>query len=438
MAQIVFLTVFLGLVSGIQTVDLQVDPAVKSVQLQLGGRRVATLSGTPWSAQLDLGPELVPMELVAVGYDAQGFEIARASQVLNLPRPAAELAIVIKTEKDRQVVAELLGRHRMHIPARRATLLVDAAAVHVGDDFRAKLPRLDWSHPHVVSGEMIFEDGQVARRDVVIHGGFSDSVGSELTPVLVTTTRQQTPKSLEGCFSANGVLLRASAIEKTNALVTMVKDPDASEVIVRLHPEIPTTKPRWWTDRALRRELRLDADTTERILWPVTKKFSAPGEPTALLFEPSDDISASEGGVSWLLTREYRPVPDETTPRQYADAVAVAGVKSLVRGRRRAVVLVLGQARDQSHNSPAVVRRYLERIGVPLFVWSVEGPRPDLRGSWGRVEDVSTTAGLREATAKLNNALKEQRIAWIAADPLAALKVEGNERCGLMPVAGIH
>lgn len=50
-----------------------------------------TLDRPPWSAQVDFGPELTPQALVVIGFDANGVEIARASQSLNLPRPVAEV-----------------------------------------------------------------------------------------------------------------------------------------------------------------------------------------------------------------------------------------------------------------------------------------------------------------------------------------------------------
>lgn len=433
MPQIVFLTVFLGLVTGLQSISLQVDPAVKFVRLELGGEQVATMNGPPWSARVDLGTELIPRELTAIGYDAEGVEITRASQVLNLPRPIAELAIVIKSDSEGNV-ARLVGRHLTYSAAVQAKLSVDAVPVPVNPDFGARLPSLDWSRPRVISAEMRFADGQTARREVVIQGGFSDSVGSELTPILVTRTSDHQPQSLDGCFTAEGAPLRVGAIEKTTALVIVVKDPDASDVLARLQPLFGRST-RWWEKPALLPELQLERDTKQRIQWPVSKRFSAMGEPTAVLFEPSDNFWAGQGGISWLLSRELQPRPDPLQPRQFADAVSVAGISALSNGSRRAVVLLLSRTPDQSRSSPAVVRRYLERIGVPLFVWSLEGPRPDLAADWGPVDDISTRSGLSDATGRLNRTIQAQRIVWAAINPLAALKVEGSERCGLRPVA---
>ena len=94
-AQIVFLSLFLGIVAGRTTVTLQVSGPVKTVRMLVGGRQAAVLTQPPWRATVDLGTELTPRELTAVGFDANGDEIARATQVLNLPRPVAEFDIMI-------------------------------------------------------------------------------------------------------------------------------------------------------------------------------------------------------------------------------------------------------------------------------------------------------------------------------------------------------
>jgi hypothetical protein len=139
--------------------------------------------------------------------------------------------------------------------------------------------------------------------------------------------------------------------------------------------------------------------------------------------------------MTWLLTRSRPPIPDKSRPRRFADAVAVAGLDAFDSGHRRAVVLLLSRSADASRYPPAVVRRYLQEIGVPLFVWSTDGPGADLAGAWGPVDDISTPSKFSNAVARLNRTLLAQRIAWIATDPLGSLRIEGNDRCGLKPVA---
>ncbi|HXH39759.1 MAG TPA: hypothetical protein VNN08_14110 [Thermoanaerobaculia bacterium] len=416
MPQVVFLSLFLGLITGVQSVDLQVDEAVKSVGIVLGGREVARMEKAPWSVKVDFGSALIPNELTAIAYDADGKEVARTSQLINLSRPPAEMEIVIRSEGRRPVEAQLYGRHRLHKTPTTAKLLLDGAVVRVDRDFRARLPAIDSSNPHIISAEMEFEDGEVAKRDVAIQPGFSGSTDSELTPLLVTSNVDKQPSSLDGCFATGGAPLRATAIETSDAFVVMVKDPET-----RVRP-LPNSG------------LRLDADTAERILWPVPRPMNAPGEPTAIAFPQSVNHGKAPDTL-WWLTQRLSPAPVKTEPRQYADAVAVAAMSTLERGRRRAVVLLLSKTPDRSLYTSATVRRYLEETGVPLFVWSADGPLPDQAGAWGQIDDISTAAGLEAAVARLNRALTQQRVVWVAADPLRALRAEGTERCGLIPVA---
>jgi hypothetical protein len=413
MPQVVFLSLFLGLITGTQSVVLQVDDAVKSVRIELRGREVARLDKAPWSARVDFGTALAPAQLTAIAYDGGGKEIARTSQLINLSRPAAEMEIVIKSEGGKPAEVELVGRHRLHQPPKSAKLLIDDTVVKVGRDFRARLLQTDWSHPHLVSAEMQFEDGEIAKRDVAIEAGYSGSTSSELAPMLIMMNGNKQPDSLDGCFSAAGTALRATAIEKSDAFVVMVKDP---------------------ATRLQSAELQFDADTAERILWPVPRPINAPGEPTAIAF-PQSVNHGKVATASWLLKQRLTPAPSASEPRQFTDAVAVAALGSLERGRRRAVILVVSRAQDRSLYLPQVVRRYLDEVGVPLFVWSADGLRPDLSAAWGRIDDISTTAGLQAAIGRLNDALARQRIVWVATDPLTALSAEGAERCGLTPVA---
>jgi len=416
--QIVFLSLFFGLVTGFQNVSLRVDDVVKSVRIELGGREVARMESAPWSARVDFGGSLTPRELTAIAYGADGQEITRIAQVINLARPAAEMEIVIRREGQRPVEAELVGRHRLHLSVSGAKLSVDGTPVRVGRDYRARLPELDPAHPHVVSAEIEFEDGAVARRDIVLSlGAFSRSVETELTPMLVMAGRDAKTGGLESCFSSGGAALKATAIEQSDALVVMVRD-SATRVPLLL----PAA------------QYRFAPDTAERILWPVSRPLNAPGEPTAIAF-PQSVNHAKAGNVSWLLTQRLSPPPAATEPRQFADAVAVAAMSTLEKGHRRAVVLVLSKLPDTSLYAASVVRSYLESIGVPLFVWSPEGPRPDLAAAWGSIDDISNQAGMQTAVTRLNASLAAQRIVWVTAEPLTTLHAEASAACGLTPVA---
>jgi hypothetical protein len=158
---------------------------------------------------------------------------------------------------------------------------------------------------------------------------------------------------------------------------------------------------------------------------------------TSILFPTTDDLDAARSGVLYPLLLSYEPKPGEGEKRQFTDAVAVAGLQAVTGARRRAVVLVLSSTADASDHDPAAVRHYLAALGVPLFVWSVRGPRPDLAGTWGDVDDISSLPKLQAAAARLQHALDEQRVAWVEVDPVTALALRADGRCGITPLASL-
>lgn len=163
--------------------------------------------------------------------------------------------------------------------------------------------------------------------------------------------------------------------------------------------------------------------TQVRFIWPV-----AQGAAGSDLFATSETLSGTNLRV--LLLNGTGP---QGLTLRFADAVAVAGTEALRQPRRRAVILILNGEEDQSRYKPATVRRYLERLGVPLYVWSLAGA---LRGNaWGEVTDVTTNEQLLAAIRRVEKELEPLRIAWLPVDPYDALHVRASEGCGWEPVA---
>jgi len=405
MPQLIFLTVYLGLVAGPQPVELRAD-GVRAIRLLLDGAPVETLTKPPWKTTVDLGP-LQPREIVAIGLDGNGAEVIRSSQLINVPRDTAEAEIVVERgESGAPVRATVSGRHVSYAAPHRVTLHLDNTRLKVDQHDSARLPPIDLKRPHVLAAEVRFEDGSVARRELVIGGEFGETMPTQLTPVCVTAT---TPEM---------------TIEKPDPFVIIVRDVDPRPIESALaystlkHGEIDV--------EGMKRAASLDPATSVQILLPMPARVIAPEQPTAIVFPISPAIDASRGGLFRIITTVILRVKS-AAPTQWADAVAVAGVEAVATGRRRAVILVLGKSPDASHYSPADVRRYLAAIGVPLFVWSVDGPRPDLAGSWGEVVDVSTMEKMDAAGAVVRGALEVQRIAWMRGEPVAALRASS---CG--------
>lgn len=402
MDRLAFISLFLGLVSGTQWVELKAtDPNIKTIRVTLGGHEVALMRQPPWHAAIDFGKSLEPGELVATAFNERNEEVARTSQWLNLPRPVAELQTVV--HRDNKSIA-LLWRHREHAQPKRATITVDGKPVRVTKDYTASLPSLDPEQPHVIAAELRFADGQVARSEQIIRGGFSDETGTQLTAIAVTHPAE--------CFAVDGKPVRTTIAETSDAIVVMVKDPDVSEV----------KKVKRKLEPISRHEMPFNRDTALLFVWPVASETRDTNEPLTKLFAQTGWKAASQG-VPWLLTLGL-PKRTFSLPRQYTDAVAVAGLKAMRSSRRRAVVLLLSKNEDESHYAPADVRHYLAAIGVPLFVWSLDGPRPDLADSWGSVDDISSHEKLSAAVGRVRQTLEQQHIVWVATDPVSALHVE--------------
>jgi hypothetical protein len=438
--QVIFLTGFLGLVAGRQSVAIQVSGAAQAVRILLGDRQVALIEPPSWRTDVDFGTDLTPRELTAVAIDRNGNEIARTSQILNLPKPEAEFDIIVSGDR-----VALRWRHLTGAPPVRTVLTLDGRPLVLDASLGAALPAVDPAIPHVLAAELHFANGFVSRRELVIQGFRSDTVSTQLTPVAIRDVTSAEPKSGDGCLSdpkSKGSAVRISALETPRASVTFVRDPNAPDVAAFL-ARLPASRRSSsgtmrstpdLTSVAFHSDVRLDRETFASMLWPVAEQFRNGQNPSSILFEPSVGLEASRFGLLFLLTSTYNGKA-ANAPRQFADAVAVAGSRAITGAQRRAVVLVIGSARDSSEYRPVDVRRYLASIGVPLYVWSFSGPRPDAVGTWGEVEDVSTMAKFTAAVNRLRRALAEQRIAWVNVDPLTALRLEAKERCGIEAMA---
>lgn len=441
-SQIVFLTLYLGLIAGHQPIEVQVGPAVKSVRILVDGRESAVLKAPPWRAIVDLGPAFEPRGVVAIAYDRDGDEVGQVAQTVNLPRPAAELTIGLQNDdKGAPVSVALRWEHVLAAKPSRATISLDGRKMRVDAQFRTALPPLDPAHPHLIEAALRFDDGVVARRELVIAGGpVSDSISTELTPMVFSGKPLGKQETLDGCLSLNGAPVQTRSIETPDALVRVVREPNVGEVLAALDPG-HTASRSWREAQEVRHRMPLDPGTTMSYTWPISEHLEAAGHVPSTVFLTSGTTSSHDAGMLGFLTLAYseageqRAVSDPSVRRRFADAVAVAGLNASIGAHRRAVVLVLSRSADQSNIAPAAVRHYLQSIGVPLFVWSLTGPRPDLGTSWGAVDDISTPKQFQAAVERLRASLASQHVVWIAGDPLSVLHVDADPRCGITPLA---
>ena len=424
MISIAFTTLFLGLVLGTHPIDVAVEGPVTGVAVELDGKPVGRMNGQPWSLDVDLGRELSPHELVARALDSSGREVARAGQWLNVPRPPAEVALLLERNAEgRAVAARVTWQSLLGTTPERIAVTFDGKPLDVGDPSRIVLPEYSSDTTHMISAEVAFSPAVTSRAGVVLGGSSRSDVTSELTgiPVRVRRPALPPPEEMQGWFRKDDEPLRVVAVERGSALLLVVRDTDHSEALSKLGSGGRTTFtkgmrgaiPEFDPD-ASRAETRLGDSDRIRFIWPRASRTPGSQVPTEL-FDSSRDFAGSFAGLHWLLTRISHPI-QKVADERFADAVAVAGLQAYAAYGRRAVVLILGrQTADTSQYAPAAVRAYLEKIRVPLFVWSLENRTADrVAAAWGPAEDVSSFPKLKAAFEKLRSELDSQQMVWVA------------------------
>jgi hypothetical protein len=179
---VTFVSLFLWLVVGVQTVEVAVDHGVASVVPRLDGELVATISGEPWKAKVDFGELLEPHEL----------EVTQSSEQIE--------PVIITATLDGKTL-EPDGPNRFEIPEHDPTTI------------------------HLLSAEAAYANGFVARADVSVGGSFGEFVASELTAVPVQAAdAPPTAAALEGRLTINGKGLRIVAVERSGARIYVVRD----------------------------------------------------------------------------------------------------------------------------------------------------------------------------------------------------------------------
>lgn len=404
MMQIAFVTLLLGLISGIHPVEVSVSGPVAAIEIQLDGAPVGTLSEPPWVRRVDFGPELLPHELVARALDAEGREIARTRQWVNLPRPPAEIALSLEGEDPATpTAARLTWESLIATSPRRVSLTLDGRPLEVDGGGRASLPSLKPGVPHVLTAEVDFGPGVAARRDVLL-GAKTGELFGELTsaPVRLRGGELPPPERLQGWFSAGGAPLSPLAVEDEPRQIVVVRDLMARQFLAKM-PGIAINPP----------HLPLLSQERLRFLsaYPRRKVKEAS---VADVFDPSRDFTSRDGGLLRILTQVSFP-GEGTTRQRLADAVAVAGLQAYAGSHPRAVLLVLGpRPVDDSLYEPAAIRRYLAALRVPLHVWSIAPPAASTAAAaWGAFEDVSSRAGFIKAFERLREDLESQRIVFL-------------------------
>lgn len=427
--QIAFLTLFLGLVTGPQAVAVDPGAGVAAVELVLDGRGIGRLEHAPWSATVDFGPALLPHHLEARGLAANGSEVARAEQWVNLPRPQAEVDIVLEGSAAGSTrTARLAWDSFTRQAPSELELSLDGAPLALDARAQAPLEIPRAGAAHVLSARLRFPDGVEARKDVVLSGDYGSDVATELTAVAVRGAAPGKPartlaaRDLQGRFLAGGRAAEVAAVEQEPAEVFVVRAAGAQSALldrVTPGPSSAHSRPNPGAPRAgatlgggAYGTFEPDPRIHFHFVSPVARIYKNGAATAAERFDITPSMTAPGLALGRLLLEVSFHLPDH--PR-LADAVASAGLGAVARETPRAVVLIAsGQdgAADPSFFLPAAVRAYLDAIGVPLFVWSVGRPGRALE-AWGEAQNIALPWELRRAYERLEKDVLSQQIVWL-------------------------
>jgi hypothetical protein len=403
--QISFLTFFLGLVAGAHPVAVSAGPGVAAVELRLDNGVVARLRAPSWSGQVDLGAALLPHHLEAVALDAKGAEVGLAEQWLNVPGPSAAVDILLDPAPAGQPRRVRLAWRSITRDAPRAVkLTLDGKPLKLDGHYQAELPPRPADSPTaVLSAELRFSDGLVARRDLALGRDYDDSVTTELTgvPVWVRGGAALPPAAgLQDWFrDVSGQAVLVDAVDAGAPQLIVVRDPQVERTL------------RPYTGILRAKQGRMAAGGALSFLWPASRGDGG-AETKPELFGGSGPLEASSLSIPFLLASTRHA---DRPPLRFADAVAVAGLQASAIAAPRAVLLALTPgAHDESRFTGPLVRRYLAAIRVPLLVWSVGSPDAAMGAAWGAAEDVTNWDGLGRASHQLTAALATQRIVWLS------------------------
>ncbi len=421
-----FLTVFLGLVLGPQSIDLAVSHEVAAVEVRLDGELLARLEGEPWTVDCDFGERLLPHRLVAVAFAEDGLEIGRSEQWINLPGPMADAGLVLDgrrpdVENGSFSTARLSWDSVLGTDPESIRVLFDGTLLEFDDPAAITLPPHDPDQLHFLRAELDFEANVSALAELTFGGFYADRVSSELTALPVRLDgRRRLPELAEmqdTILSPRGALPVVGS-DKGPVDIVVVRDITAQQGLSRMFQrkassyrqsgsplgQVPTSD-------HMRQFLPLQGDARVFLLaaWP-ERRIASDGTHSNL-FPSSPEIDAKDAGWLWLLSRVHyeRGIASD---QRLADAVAVAGMTAAQRNHRRAVLLVLGdKPAAKGQLWPRQVEEYLEQLRVPLVVWQVGESLTE--SQWSNVTLVDDLPALGRGLKRLERQVKSQRMLWV-------------------------
>jgi hypothetical protein len=420
---ITFASLILGLVVGLQPIEVLVADEVAKVEIRLDDRVVGILEGPPWSLLCDFGPKLEPHLLEAVAMDPSGRELDRTLQWINVPRRPAEAGIVLDHDGEGEgAVAHLTFDTLLGHEPTAIDVTFDGSPLATESLSEIQIPPFDPDQIHFLRVELRFPEGTEAVVETTFGGIYADQVNTELTaiPIVVEKPKKLPPsEEMAGWFVGSNQPVRVLAVDRGPSQIVLVRDLEAQNDLEQLATDISRRRSGQSRSR-LRSPLNadllqavaiLDQKQQVRIISSFAERYERAGFGVRL-FPPSQDFGRSAGGLLWLLVRR-RPALQPLKDQLLAEAVAVAGISAAMQNRRRAVVLIVGaEASDASQLTPTQVRGYLSSLRVPLAVWTTAEDLENDPG-WGTVTSISSLGRLDKAFDRVKRDLDRQRIVWL-------------------------
>ncbi len=416
---VAFLTFLLGLTVGVQRIELAVDHRVASVELLLDGGRVALIQGEPWVAECDFGSALLPHHLEAVARDAEGKELDRALQRVNLPREGAEATFRLVGSEEGYTAAELAWRTVDDSDPEEINVAFDGEPIVI-EGRRIALPRYDPRSVHILEAELVFAHEVRARIEVAFGGEYGEKVSTELTAVpLVLDARDELPSAEElGSWLRIGDgLARVVAVERGPREVLLVRE-DRSIVALRgLGRQASGGAPRRSQSAMQRMSAGLALKDTLRLVNTHPRMVQMKGGGVSAIFNVTPNLNSPTTGFGWTLTNVFFKPETASLEERLADAVGIAGLRAAASNRGRALVLVrssdVAASTPPGGFAPEDVRRFLAALRVPFLYWMVGPARDDLGDAWGEPDPIRGWGGVHTAVASLLDGLGSQFVVWI-------------------------
>lgn len=406
---IAFLTLFLGIATGVHTVELSAAAEVARIELYIDGTRIVEL-GPPWTATIDLGGEIAPRELVAVAFDGKGTRLGEARQWVNRATSDAGASFALDRDRTGRVVAaRLVWRCPSNPDPMDISVTFDGRPVEAANPDRIPIPSHSAGTQHVLLADLTFARGITATAVASFGGRKTDDTQRELSAVAVRVSpgaRLPKAERMAGWFASEDRPLAVAAVEEGPAEVVFVLAGRIRQDLERLAAEdyFPWPWPR-------PRPLKL-ADGSHFRFMHTSPEVIVESRNVTRVFPVSPMYTPEDG--SFLRLAQSAILNELPTAPKISDSVATAGLSATRRERRRAVVLVLGaEASDTGDLGAARARRYLARLRVPLHVWRLSPAESSVAGDWAGAVDASTVDGLAGAFEVLRDDLSAQRIVWI-------------------------